>query len=139
MSPCKPLCKPCNSGATQPQLSATQASFQRLLSCTLQLMSCAELHVNYHVKSTLSCTELHPQPVNPPRSPSPVAAPLPEPLSFLDPGSCYHLLARIAEAIRVLSGIRLGVADTCRAFGGLSAAAVKVSCTVTFTVSPESL
>ena len=36
----------------------------------------------------------------------PATAPLPEPLSFLRIERFLHLLARIAEAIRVLSGIR---------------------------------
>ena len=35
-----------------------------------------------------------------------MAAPLPERLSFSRIRRCLHLLARIAEAIRVLSGIR---------------------------------
>lgn len=69
-------------------------------------MSCAELHVNYHIKSTLSCTELHPRPLNPPSFFCRPVAPLPEPLTFSRIGRFLHLLARIAEAIRVLSGIR---------------------------------
>jgi hypothetical protein len=69
-------------------------------------MSCAELHVNYHIKSSLSCTELHRLPLNPPTPNSLPVAPLPEPLTFSRIGRLLHLLARIAKAIRVLSGIR---------------------------------
>ena len=63
-----------------------------------------------------------------------VAAPLPEPLSFLRIGRFMHLLAPIAEAIRVLSGIRLGLAETCWRVGP-GEATFKVSCAETLTGS----
>ena len=68
---------------------------------------CFEKHVeNDNEKTPKKKRPKTREPVNPLSAIYRAGAPLPEPLSFSRIGRCLHLLARIAEAIRVLSGIR---------------------------------
>ena len=83
-----------------------------------------------------------PSPVNPLSREMVSGCPSPRtPLLFAH-RALHYLLARIAEAIRVLSGIRLGLAETCRRVGPGAKppeATFKVSCTFTFKGSAKTL